>query len=62
MRGKPFSKGADPRRHTFTREECQTGFWRALEAVQDRHPFARDAAGRHITCNFMAWRQRRGRV
>ena len=25
-----FRKGHDPRRHTFTREECSRGFWTAI--------------------------------
>ena len=29
-RGKPFLKGADPRRHQFTDEERSRGFWTAL--------------------------------
>jgi hypothetical protein len=32
-----FRKGADPRRHVFTRDECITGFWRALESLTLRY-------------------------
>jgi len=48
-----FTKGHDPRRHKFTREECQTGFWAALESIITRHPDAVDAYGRHMACNFL---------
>ena len=29
-RGKPFQKGHDSRRHTFTQEERSRGFWTAI--------------------------------
>jgi len=48
-----FKKGFDPRRHRFTREECQAGFWRALESITARHPDATDRAGRHMACRFL---------
>ena len=48
-----FQKGPDPRRHTFTTEECQRGFWAALESIVVRHPHAVDRNGRHIACNFL---------
>ncbi|HEX7318650.1 MAG TPA: hypothetical protein VF297_32375 [Pyrinomonadaceae bacterium] len=36
-----FRKGADPRRHQFTRAECveggRRGFWAALESVTVRY-------------------------
>ena len=31
-----FRKGADPRRHTFTRDEQIAGFWAALESLTVR--------------------------
>jgi hypothetical protein len=52
-----FKKGADPRRHRFTREECQRGFWRAIESIVTRHPGAVDSAGRHMTVNFLKRRR-----
>ena len=52
MRGKPFQKGYDPRRHKFTREECSAGFWAAIEAVVTRYPDAINARG-HIALNFL---------
>jgi len=48
-----FRKGHDPRRHRFTREECQAGFWRALESIAIRYPDAVDSAGRHMACKFL---------
>jgi hypothetical protein len=30
MRGKPFAKGYDSRRHKLTPEECSKGFWTAI--------------------------------
>jgi len=53
-----FRKGADPRRHRFTREECQTGFWRALESIAARFPDAVDAYGRHMTVKFLRKRRK----
>lgn len=47
-----FRKGADPRRHQFTREECQAGFWAALESIALRFPQATNARG-HIVLNFL---------
>jgi hypothetical protein len=32
-----FRKGADPRRHRFTRDECIAGFWAALESLTVRY-------------------------
>ena len=48
-----FRKGHDPRRHRFTIEECQRGFWRALESITARYPNATDKAGRHMACRFL---------
>jgi hypothetical protein len=33
-----FQKGHDPRRHTFTREECERGFKAAEESIARRYP------------------------
>lgn len=33
-----FAPGYDPRRHTFTREECQRGFQAAEESIARRYP------------------------
>jgi len=32
-----FRKGSDPRRHSFTRDECVAGFWAALESITIRY-------------------------
>lgn len=48
-----FKKGFDPRRHTFTREECSRGFWAAIESIITRHPNAIAPDGRHIACFFL---------
>ena len=48
-----FCKGHDPRRHRFTRAECQAGFWAALESIVARYPNATDKAGRHMACRFL---------
>jgi hypothetical protein len=53
-----FKKGADPRRHKLTREECQRGFWAALESIAIRYPDAVDGAGRHMACQFLKRRKR----
>ena len=38
VRGRPFRKGYDPRRHTFTWEECSEGFFAALASIATRNP------------------------
>lgn len=48
-----FQKGFDPRRHVFTREECQKGFWAAIDSIVDRYPNALDSSGRHMACNAL---------
>lgn len=48
-----FRKGHDPRRHRFTREECQAGFWRAIDSIVARHPDCIDRAGRHMATKFL---------
>ena len=35
-----FKPGYDPRRHVFTRAECQDGFWSAMDSVFIRYPHA----------------------
>jgi hypothetical protein len=52
-RGRPFQKGADPRRHTFTRAECSAGFWAAITSIVTRHPDAIMPDGRHMVVNFL---------
>ncbi|MFL6207467.1 MAG: hypothetical protein ACJ74W_01380 [Pyrinomonadaceae bacterium] len=39
-RGRPFTRGHDPRRHTFTPEECRAGFYAALASIATRNPRA----------------------
>jgi hypothetical protein len=48
-----FRKGFDPRRHRFTREECQAGYWAVLTAIITRYPGAVDSSGRHMACDFL---------
>jgi hypothetical protein len=48
-----FRKGADPRRHKFTRDECSKGFWAAVESIVCRYPDAIGADGRHMVVNFL---------
>jgi hypothetical protein len=48
-----FKKGYDPRRHTFTKEECSAGFWAAVESIITRYPDAIMKDGRHMVVNFM---------
>jgi len=49
-----FRRGHDPRRHRFTRAECQRGFWAALDSIVRRYPAAVDATGRHMAFRFLA--------
>jgi hypothetical protein len=53
-----FRRGPDPRRHRLTREECQAGFWKAIESITARHPDAVDAYGRHMAVKFLRKRKR----
>jgi len=53
-----FKKGFDPRRHKLTREECQRGFWAALESIVTRYPDAVDGYQRHMACKFLKKRRR----
>ena len=57
-----FKKGADPRRHKFTREECQAGFWKAIESIVIRFPDAVDSAGRHMAVKFLRRRRQMDRA
>jgi hypothetical protein len=52
-----FQKGADPRRHRFTRDECVTGFWVAIESITTRYPKAVMPDDRYIVCNFLRMKQ-----
>ena len=53
-----FKRGADPRRHRFTRDECVAGFWAAVESITMRYPKAINPDGRHVVCNFLKSRYR----
>lgn len=58
-RGRPFTKGHDPRRHRFTTEECSKGFQAALESIITRHPDAIMRDGRHMACLFLRSKARK---
>lgn len=45
--GGRFVKGFDPRRHTFTAEECSAGFWAGLASYVEQGGEAR---------NFLRWK------
>jgi hypothetical protein len=49
-----FKPGHDPRRHRFTTEECQRGFWNAIYSIVERYPDAIGDDGRHMAFNFLA--------
>lgn len=55
-----FRKGPDPRRHRFTVEECQRGFWSAVFSIVARYPDAIGADGRHMACDFLRVAGRKG--
>jgi hypothetical protein len=40
VRGRPFRRGHDPRRHVFTPQECSEGFYAALASIATRNPNA----------------------
>ena len=48
-----FQKGFDPRRHQFTTEECQRGFWAAIDSIVARYPEATLDGSTHICVNFL---------
>ncbi len=48
-----FKKGADPRRHKFTRAECVAGFWAAIESITERYPAATTSFGAHMSTKFL---------
>ncbi len=48
-----FKKGHDPRRHKFTTEERQRGFWNAIYSIVRRYPDAIGPDGRHMACHFL---------
>jgi hypothetical protein len=56
-----FKPGSDPRRHRFTVEECQRGFWKAFESIVTRYPTAIDASGRHMAFGFLSTKGGRDR-
>jgi len=53
-----FRKGADPRRHKFTRDAFVAGFWAAITSIVTRRPEMIDAYGRHAACHFLKKRRR----
>lgn len=56
-----FRPGPDPRRHRFTRAECQAGFWAALDSIITRYPAAVDSNGRHMAFDFLKAAGRQGK-
>jgi hypothetical protein len=48
-----FKRGYDPRRHKFTKDECQRGFQAAIISIVTRNPGCVDAYGRHMVCKFL---------
>jgi hypothetical protein len=58
-----FQKGHDPRRHTFTPQECSDGFQAALESIIRRYGIhCTDRSGRHMVCSFGKHLTRKGRM
>lgn len=53
-----FKRGPDPRRHKFSRAECQDGFQAALLSIITRYPDAVDSANRHMACQFLKKRRK----
>ena len=47
--GGRFVKGFDPRRHTFTAEECSAGFWAGLASYVEQGGEARNFLRRKMT-------------
>src|SRR5215213_7614400 len=55
--GGRFVKGFDPRRHTFTHEECSEGFWAGLASYVEQGGEARNFLGRKMTARGQSFRQ-----
>jgi hypothetical protein len=53
-----FRKGFDPRRHRFSRAECQAGLWAAINSIIARHTEALDAYGRHMAVKRLKKRRK----
>lgn len=48
-----FKPGPDPRRHKFSKAECQVGFWAAITSIVTRYPEAIGSDGRHMAFDFL---------
>ena len=57
--GGRFRKGHDPRRHTFTAEECSAGFWAGLASYVEQGGEARNFLRRKMTARGQAFRPTR---
>ena len=64
--GGRFRRGFDPRRHTFTREECSEGFWAGLASYVEQGGEARYFLRRKMTARGQTFRYtskaERGRI
>jgi hypothetical protein len=64
--GGRFVKGFDPRRHTFTAEECSEGFWSGLASYAEQGGEARNFLKRKMSARGQLFRQtpkaERGRI
>jgi len=53
--GGRFRKGHDPRRHTFTAEECSAGFWSGLASCVEQGGEARNFLKRKMRARGQAF-------
>jgi len=64
--GGRFRKGFDPRRHTFTAEECSEGFWAGLASYVEQGGEARNFLKRKMAARGQDFRsvpkRQRGRL
>ena len=64
--GGRFRKGHDPRRHTFTAEECSAGFWAGLASYVEQGGEAHNFLRRKMAVRGQAFRHtpkaERGRI
>ena len=54
--GGRFRKGFDPRRHTFTAEECSEGFWAGLASYVEQGGEARNFLRRKMSAREQQFR------
>ena len=53
VRGRPFAKGFDERRHILTTADRQKAFWNAIQSVMRRYPNAVTSYHAHMATKLL---------